>query len=271
MTEEEWLRGHDYPRMYRFVHLATARQARLCMVACCRIRAAEVADTRVARILDAAERCADDPEAERAANAIGFEWVTTRHPLQRPQSERWKWLHQAVADAHALFEACYTEEMWDHGRSRARDPRAAIANALSLSLRESPLDAFIGGEGDAVYCCLSAIDRAGVLRLREARGLSLQQIDAAKEQIQRSLADLLRDIVGNPFRPVAFSPAWRTSTAVSLARAVYESRDFGAMPILADALQDAGCDSDDILAHCRDTSLTHVRGCWVTDFVLGKS
>ncbi|MBP3958607.1 hypothetical protein J8F10_25440 [Gemmata sp. G18] len=51
---------------------------------------------------------------------------------------------------------------------------------------------------------------------------------------------------------------------------MYESRDFSAMPILADALQDAGCDNADILSHCRDTSLTHVRGCWVVDLALGK-
>jgi hypothetical protein len=81
---------------------------------------------------------------------------------------------------------------------------------------------------------------------------------------------LLRDIFGNPFRPVAFDPAWRTDTAVSLAKGMYESRDFGAMPILADALQDAGCDSADILDHCRDAGGPHVRGCWVVDLVLGK-
>jgi hypothetical protein len=83
--------------------------------------------------------------------------------------------------------------------------------------------------------------------------------------------DLLRDIFGNPFRPVAFSPAWRTSDAVALARTMYESREFGAMPILADALQDAGCDNTDILDHCRDPKQVHVRGCWVCDLVLGKS
>ena len=81
----------------------------------------------------------------------------------------------------------------------------------------------------------------------------------------------MRDIVGNPFRPVVFAPEWRTDTAVTLARQMYESREFSAMPILADALQDAGCNSDDILTHCRDTSLTHVRGCWVTDLVLSKA
>ena len=81
---------------------------------------------------------------------------------------------------------------------------------------------------------------------------------------------IIRDIFGNPFRPIAFSPAWRTDTAVSLARTMYESREFGAMPILADALQDAGCDNADLLDHCRDARQTHVRGCWATDLVLGK-
>jgi hypothetical protein len=83
--------------------------------------------------------------------------------------------------------------------------------------------------------------------------------------------DIIRDIFGNPFRPVAFDPAWRTSTAVAIAKQMYESRDFGAMPILADALQDAGCDNEDILNHCRDANQVHVRGCWVVDLVLGKS
>jgi hypothetical protein len=83
-------------------------------------------------------------------------------------------------------------------------------------------------------------------------------------------ADLLRDIVGPlPFRPVPFDPAWLTSTVVALATGIYESRDFGAMPVLADALQDAGCDNADILDHCRGPG-PHVRGCWVVDMLLGK-
>jgi len=79
------------------------------------------------------------------------------------------------------------------------------------------------------------------------------------------------DIFGNPFRPVAFDSRWRTDTTLSLARQMYESRDFSAMPILADALQDAGCDNTDILNHCRDASAPHVRGCWVVDSVLEKN
>jgi len=82
-------------------------------------------------------------------------------------------------------------------------------------------------------------------------------------------AALVRDIFGNPFRPVTFSPDWRTSTALALAAQMYESRDFSAMPILADALQDAGCDNPDVLDHCRQPG-QHVRGCWVVDLVLGK-
>ena len=80
---------------------------------------------------------------------------------------------------------------------------------------------------------------------------------------------LIRCVFGNPFRSATFSPAWRTDTAVSLARGMYESRNFGAMPILADALQDAGCDNADILDHCRGPG-PHVRGCWAVDLVLGK-
>jgi hypothetical protein len=80
---------------------------------------------------------------------------------------------------------------------------------------------------------------------------------------------LFRDIFGNPFQPVTFDKAWRTDTAIVLAKQMYESRDFSAMPVLADALQDADCDNVDILSHCRGDGL-HVRGCWVVDLVLGR-
>ncbi len=87
---------------------------------------------------------------------------------------------------------------------------------------------------------------------------------------ESQLCDVIRDIFGNPFRPVAFDPDWRTSDAVAISRGMYESRDFAAMPILADALQDAGCENADILDHCRGPG-PHVRGCWVVDQVLGKA
>src|SRR6185369_15625565 len=85
-----------------------------------------------------------------------------------------------------------------------------------------------------------------------------------------SQATLLKDIFGNPFRPVAVDPAWLTSTVVALAEGIYADRAFDRMPSLADALEDAGCDNADILNHCRQPG-EHVRGCWVVDLVLGKS
>jgi len=82
-------------------------------------------------------------------------------------------------------------------------------------------------------------------------------------------AGLVRDIFGNPFRHAAFDPGWRTEAAVGLARGMYASRNFGPMPVLADALADAGCPDPNVLAHCRSGG-SHVRGCWVVDLVLGK-
>lgn len=81
--------------------------------------------------------------------------------------------------------------------------------------------------------------------------------------------DLFRDIFGNPFRPVTLDPEWLTSTVTALARHMYDSLDFTAMPILADALEEVGCENADILSHCRGPG-PHVRGCWVVDLVLGK-
>ena len=109
--------------------------------------------------------------------------------------------------------------------------------------------------------------------LMDARRLaSLYQGEGDPRTRARSLyqAVMIRDIFGNPFRPVSFDPSWRTGTAIRLAQVMYETRDFAAMPILSDALQDAGCEHADILDHCRGDS-PHVRGCWVVDLVLGKA
>ncbi len=83
-------------------------------------------------------------------------------------------------------------------------------------------------------------------------------------------ADLLRCIAGSPYRPVACDPSWRTSTVVGLAAAIYADRAFDRLPVLADALEDAGCDCPDFLGHCRNHP-EHARGCWVVDKILGKS
>jgi hypothetical protein len=86
---------------------------------------------------------------------------------------------------------------------------------------------------------------------------------------RRWQAQILCDIVGE-YEPLPeFDRSWRTDTARALAGQMYESREFGVMPVLADALQDAGCGDERILGHCRGHG-PHVRGCWVVDLVLGK-
>lgn len=84
------------------------------------------------------------------------------------------------------------------------------------------------------------------------------------------LCALLREVFGNPFAPLAFDPVWRTETVLNLARGVYEDGAFERLPILADALQEAGCELPELLGHCRNPG-EHVRGCWALDLVLGKS
>jgi hypothetical protein len=80
--------------------------------------------------------------------------------------------------------------------------------------------------------------------------------------------DIARDVLGYPEVTVRFDSEWRTSTAVAIVRGMYESRDYSPMPILADALQDSGCDEPEILEHCRAES-PHYRGCWVCEWLLG--
>lgn len=80
---------------------------------------------------------------------------------------------------------------------------------------------------------------------------------------------ILRDIFGNPFRPVAFVPSWLTPTVVKLAQSIYDDRNFGGLPILGDALEEGGCTNAEVLNHCRGPG-PHVRGCWALDLLLGK-
>jgi hypothetical protein len=93
-------------------------------------------------------------------------------------------------------------------------------------------------------------------------------------QQQRRYSRLLQDIVGNPFRALPrLNPAWLAwegGTVAKLAAAVYEERAFDRLPVLADALEEAGCDAAELLDHLRGPG-PHVRGCWALDLLLGKS
>jgi hypothetical protein len=94
---------------------------------------------------------------------------------------------------------------------------------------------------------------------------------------RRRPVELLRDVFGNPFRPVEVNPAWRTADVVRLAEAAYEERALPAgalspdrLAVLADALEDAGCADADLLGHLRGPG-PHVRGCWAVDLLTGRS
>jgi hypothetical protein len=94
----------------------------------------------------------------------------------------------------------------------------------------------------------------------------------AWETEQGRLILLLRDILGNPFCPRVIDPHWLTwndGTVAKLAENIYAERTFDRLPILADALEEAGCTDADILGHCRSDG-PHARGCWVIDLLLGK-
>ncbi len=80
---------------------------------------------------------------------------------------------------------------------------------------------------------------------------------------------LFRDVFGNPFRSVVLDPSWRTEAVVALAAGIYADRAFQRLPVLVDALEDAGCSHESILAHCRSAG-PHVKGCWVVDLLLGR-
>jgi hypothetical protein len=115
---------------------------------------------------------------------------------------------------------------------------------------------------------------------REAAALAESTVlETVQEALSRGLVGrrspgfrqgaLVRELYGNPFRPVAADDAWRRPAMQAFARRVYREREFTALPIFADALEDAGCAAAAVLEHFRGPG-RHFRGCWALDLVLGK-
>lgn len=90
----------------------------------------------------------------------------------------------------------------------------------------------------------------------------------AESQEERAQSNLLRDILGNPYQPTVADPRWRTPAVLTQALAIYEEQAYARLPLLADLLEQAGCDDAGLLAHCRGPG-PHVRGCHVVDAILG--
>src|SRR5262249_31680279 len=114
----------------------------------------------------------------------------------------------------------------------------------------------------------SAVCRAAT---HEAEEVRLWRQAAYREALMQ--CELLRCIAGNPFRPAGVPEHWRTwndGVLGKMAQAICGGRRWAELPILADALEDAGCSDVLVLDHCR-TPAEHALGCHVLDAVLGKS
>jgi len=241
MNQRQWRESGDPKEMLEHVWVdMTPRQLRLFSCACCRELCWDlIAPGPGRRAVEIAERHADglaEPgELDAAMKAVRrYTWeleVVVRHPGPFRHPE-WS------ADLEWKFPAA----------------QAALAATCE---RPYPFDTT-----HAVSACVQGNWPLGRYRGPEY----LKAFGQAKAKVTR----LLRDVFGNPFRPLTLEPNWLTGTVVSLARAIYEVRTFADLPILADALEDAGCNNEEILSHCRRWKGPHVRGCWVLDRILGK-
>jgi len=164
------------------------------------------------------------------------------------------------------FDGVTISERYADGQATDEELKQAEDDLDCGDYRYGPADYATSGEIDAVLGAAAAA--TWIVEYNAAHHHPGPGLLADQERLAQAV--LLRDIFGNPFRPVAVDPAWLTSAVVALAGGIYADRAFDRLPILADALQDAGCDSDDVLDHCRGPG-PHVRGCWVVDLLLGKS
>lgn len=199
-----------------------------------------------------------DPEEFKNRKAILFVAACCSHiqmsSRSRVEKEAIEWLF-AKAD----------------GDTEKREKRAMLWSLERASQRRV-------NERDALMAIHTSVSETRVSNFYAAAFLAAKRISQALAQGDKALEEkedrihcgFIRCILGNPFRPVTFAPEWQTTTVVLLAQSIYESRDFSPMAILADALQDAGCDNAEILDHCRGPG-PHVRGCWVVDSLLGKA
>jgi hypothetical protein len=234
MTEQEWLSATEPTAMLEFLRgKASDRKLRLFACGCCRRMWHLLKEPKERMAVEIGELLADD-----GVSLIEIE-VIRQHIDWR---ERGAAKYAVYANANGAAEVMVMEV------ARALTDEAAVAEVRRTLNEEGETadEAFTAGE-EAYKSTVAAVGR-----LEKA-----------------SNAHLIRCIFGNPFHPISINPSWLTSTVLALANCIYEERAFDRMPILADALQDAGCDNEEILKHCRGPG-PHVRGCFLLDLLLGK-
>jgi hypothetical protein len=243
VTEHEWLACAEPRRMLTFLGgKASGRKLRLFAVACAR---------RVLHLLD---------ETHRAAADLAEDYADT---------PRRGGLHAARRAGREAARHCWQERQQAAGRARycLASARTWASSAVWEAARDNP--------ATAAQAHAAAATAVGWWRRAEAekrRRVSDPLLRADEDPAEaRAQADLLRDIF-NPFRRPRLKRAWLKwdgGTVVRIAQAAYDGRAFDRLPVLADALEEAGCTDDAILGHCRGGA--HVRGCWAVDLLLGKA
>jgi hypothetical protein len=235
MTEAEWLSCTDPAPMLDFASgWLSERKLRLFGCACCRRLWPLLTERGSRDAVAAAEQSTDRPPAPAPAAPPG-----------RPV-------------AAVFLPPCPCARCAVTG---GRNAALAAPWALSRPAR----DAAGVASGSTAFA-------AACLAFAEAGGADEAAWEAARAAERARQADLLRDLAGNPFRPARLPPPvllWNDGTVRRLARSAYDGRAFDRLPILADALEEAGCDNGDILSHFRRCG-DHARGCWALDLLLGR-
>jgi hypothetical protein len=235
VTETEWNSCNDPQLMLEFLRDrgASERKRRLAGCACASRVVPRLKDPRFASLVAAAERSADGGGEEGEVAAL-LARISRDGSVEIPQGQLDGMTGVAFA-AHPPSKRHYVTAFGWLANAAAWD--AAPGAAIDPDDWASPHDpAWTGAWAD---------ERA-------------------------SQAAVLREIFGNPFRVVSFDPSWRSENVVLMAGAMYESRDFSPMAVFADALEEAGCQNEELLEHCRGPG-PHVRGCHVVDLALGRT
>jgi hypothetical protein len=229
MIETEWLACDNPKTMLDFLgKRASKRKLRLFACACCRTQWDQLLDDDVRKTVSAAERYAD--------GLIRDSTVTS-------------WYRRTM-----------------HARDRLRSSDYSLGELYQAVIEAALPDQYL----DRVAMTYWHVAAAGA-SATAARHWDAAALQAAQEKVLATFAPLLRDILGNPFHTVALDPLWMTwndGTIPKLAQAIYDERAHDRLPILGDALEDAGCTDTEILSHCRGPG-PHVRGCWIVDLLLG--
>lgn len=237
MTEEEWLTSQDpQPLAVYLFDWANPRKLRLWACACGREASSSYQNPLIGQVLDLFEGVAEgDRRREEQQGPISeLQWSK-----EGEQAAGFSQVVDGIACSQWIDMVKGHEELFALGLLHLAFGQAY--RACPMAQPEGPTAPPTDPEWRSVYST------------------------ALKKQSATA-----RDIFNNPFRPVVFDSRWRTSTVLALAEMSYADRAFDRLPILADALQDAGCEHPDVLTHCRGPG-PHARGCWVIDGILGKS